>query len=88
MVRAYQYASGVPTARIKVKRHPERGDYERETIDAILDEGLICHLGFVCRGPPFVIPTIHAREGDTLYLHGSPGSRIVEDGEARRRTSA
>ena len=77
MVRAYQYPSGVPTARTKVKRHPERGDYERETIDAILDEGLICHLGFVVDGQPFVIPTIHARDGDTLYIHGSPGSRML-----------
>ena len=77
MVRAYQYPSGVPTARTKVKRHPERGDYERETIDAILDEGLICHLGFVVDGQPFVIPTIHARDGDTLYIHGSRGSRML-----------
>jgi len=67
----------VPTARTKVKRHPERGDYERETIDAILDEGLICHLGFVVDGQPFVIPTIHARDQDTLYIHGSPGSRML-----------
>jgi nitroimidazol reductase NimA-like FMN-containing flavoprotein (pyridoxamine 5'-phosphate oxidase superfamily) len=53
----------VPTARTKVKRHPERGAYERETIDAILDEGLICHLGFVVDGQPFVIPTsTHATE--------------------------
>ena len=67
----------MPTARTKVKRHPERGDYERETIDAILDEGLICHLGFVVDGQPFVIPTIHARDGGTLYIHGSPGSRML-----------
>jgi len=77
MVRAYQYPSGVPTARTKVKRHPERGDYERETIDAILDEGLICHLGFVVDGQPFVLPTIHAPDQDTLYIHGSPGSRML-----------
>jgi nitroimidazol reductase NimA-like FMN-containing flavoprotein (pyridoxamine 5'-phosphate oxidase superfamily) len=67
----------VPTARTKVKRHPERGDYQRETIDAILDESLVCHLGFVVDGQPFVIPTIHARDGDTLYIHGSPGSRML-----------
>ena len=67
----------MPTARTKVKRHPERGDYERETIDAILDESLICHLGFVVDGQPFVIPTIHARDGDTLYIHGSRGSRML-----------
>jgi uncharacterized protein len=69
----------VPTARTTVKRHPERGDYERETIDAILDEALICHVGFVVDGQPFVIPTIHAREGDVLYIHGSPGSRMLRN---------
>jgi uncharacterized protein len=79
MVRAYQYPSGVPSARTTVKRHPERGDYERETIDAILDEALICHVGFVVDGQPFVIPTIHARDGEVLYLHGSPGSRMLRN---------
>jgi uncharacterized protein len=68
----------VAAARTKVKRHPERGVYERETIDAILDEALICHVGFVVDGLPFVIPTIHARVGDTLYLHGSPASRMLK----------
>jgi nitroimidazol reductase NimA-like FMN-containing flavoprotein (pyridoxamine 5'-phosphate oxidase superfamily) len=62
-----------------VKRHPERGDYDRETIDAILDEALICHVGFVADGQPYVIPTIHARDGDTLYLHGSPASRMLRN---------
>jgi nitroimidazol reductase NimA-like FMN-containing flavoprotein (pyridoxamine 5'-phosphate oxidase superfamily) len=63
--------------RIAVRRHPERGSYERETIDAILDEALFCHVGFVVDGHPFVIPTIHARVGDLLYLHGSPASRML-----------
>ena len=67
----------MPTARTKVKRHPERGDYDRATIGAILDEALICHVGFVADGQPYVIPTIHARDGDVLYLHGSPGSRML-----------
>jgi nitroimidazol reductase NimA-like FMN-containing flavoprotein (pyridoxamine 5'-phosphate oxidase superfamily) len=67
----------MPTQHTTVKRHPERGDYDRATIDSILDEALICHLGFVADGRPFVIPTIHAREGDTLYIHGSPGSRML-----------
>jgi uncharacterized protein len=67
----------VPSARTKVKRHPERGAYDRATIDAILDEALICHLGFVVDGQPYVIPTIHARDGNVLYLHGSPGSRML-----------
>jgi hypothetical protein len=69
----------VASARTKVKRHPERGAYDRATIDAILDEALICHVGFVADGQPYVIPTIHAREGDTLYLHGSPGSRMLRN---------
>jgi uncharacterized protein len=69
----------VPTQRTTVKRHPERGAYERATIAAILDEALICHLGFVVDGQPYVIPTIHARDGDTLYVHGSPGSRMLRN---------
>ena len=68
-----------PTPRTAVKRLPERGVYDRATIDAILDEALICHVGFVHDGDPFVIPTIHARDGDALYLHGSPGSRMLRD---------
>ena len=71
------YALPVPTPRTTVKRHAERGVYERAEIDAILDEALICHVGFVQDGQPYVIPTIHARDGDTLYLHGSPGSRML-----------
>ncbi len=55
----------------------ERGAYERAVIDAILDEALICHVGFVHEGGPVVIPTIHARAGDILYLHGSPASRML-----------
>jgi nitroimidazol reductase NimA-like FMN-containing flavoprotein (pyridoxamine 5'-phosphate oxidase superfamily) len=67
----------VPTQQTTVKRHPERGAYDRATIDPILDEALICHLGFIVDGRPFVIPTIHARDGDILYIHGSPGSRML-----------
>jgi nitroimidazol reductase NimA-like FMN-containing flavoprotein (pyridoxamine 5'-phosphate oxidase superfamily) len=61
----------------RVKRHPERGVYQREAIDAILDEALFCHVGFVVDGQPYVIPTIHARAGDVLYVHGSPASRML-----------
>jgi nitroimidazol reductase NimA-like FMN-containing flavoprotein (pyridoxamine 5'-phosphate oxidase superfamily) len=67
----------VPTQHTEVKRHPERGAYDRATIDSILDEALICHVGFMVGGRPFVIPTIHARDGDNLYIHGSPGSRML-----------
>jgi nitroimidazol reductase NimA-like FMN-containing flavoprotein (pyridoxamine 5'-phosphate oxidase superfamily) len=63
--------------RNRVRRHPERGVYEREAIAAILDEALFCHVGFVVDGQPFVIPTIHARDGDVLYLHGSTASRML-----------
>jgi nitroimidazol reductase NimA-like FMN-containing flavoprotein (pyridoxamine 5'-phosphate oxidase superfamily) len=65
------------TSRIEVRRKPDRARYEREVIDAILDEAPFCHVGFVDEGCPFVIPMIHARVGDTLYLHGSPGGRLV-----------
>jgi nitroimidazol reductase NimA-like FMN-containing flavoprotein (pyridoxamine 5'-phosphate oxidase superfamily) len=66
-----------PSTRTRVSRHPERGVYDRDPIDAILDEALYCHVGFVADGRPFVIPTIHARAGDVLYLHGSPASRML-----------
>jgi nitroimidazol reductase NimA-like FMN-containing flavoprotein (pyridoxamine 5'-phosphate oxidase superfamily) len=64
--------------RTKVRRHPERGQYDAETVHAILDEGLICHLGFVVDGTPFVMPTMYARHGDVLYIHGSPASRMLK----------
>jgi nitroimidazol reductase NimA-like FMN-containing flavoprotein (pyridoxamine 5'-phosphate oxidase superfamily) len=65
--------------RTKLKRLPERGSHDRRTIDSILDEALYCHVGFVHDGYPVVIPTIHAREGDTLFIHGSPASRMLRD---------
>ncbi len=67
------------TSRTAVRRHPERGDYDRATIEPILDEALVCHVGFVHDGQPYVIPTIHARTGDTLYVHGSPASRMLRE---------
>jgi nitroimidazol reductase NimA-like FMN-containing flavoprotein (pyridoxamine 5'-phosphate oxidase superfamily) len=60
-----------------VKRLSERGKYDRETVFSILDEGFICHVGFVVDGQPFVIPTGYARSGDTLYIHGSAASRML-----------
>jgi uncharacterized protein len=66
-----------PTDRTRVRRVPSRGAYERETIDAILDETLISHVGFVHDGHPVVIPTLHARVGERLYLHGSAASRML-----------
>ena len=68
-----------PSARATVRRKPQRGAYDRATIDAILDEGLICHVGFSDGGQTFVLPTIHVRVGDNVYLHGSPASRLLQD---------
>ena len=55
----------------------KRGHYDRATIDAILDEGVLCHVGFVVEGSPIVIPTLYWREGDWVYLHGSAASRML-----------
>ncbi len=67
-----------PSERTRVHRHPERGAYDRETIDAILDEALICHVAWVGPdGAPRIIPTIHVRVGDLLYIHGSEASRTL-----------
>jgi nitroimidazol reductase NimA-like FMN-containing flavoprotein (pyridoxamine 5'-phosphate oxidase superfamily) len=64
------------TERTRVRRLPERAAYDRATVHAILDEGFICHVGFVVDGQPFVVPTGFARVGETLFLHGSTGSRL------------
>ncbi len=66
-----------PTERTRVRRLPARATYERETIAAILDEALYCHLGFTVDGQPYVIPTIHARVGEHVYVHGSAASRML-----------
>jgi hypothetical protein len=66
-----------PTERTQVRRLPKRGVYDREAVYRILDEGLICHIGFVADGKPVVIPIGYGRKGDTLYLHGSPASRML-----------
>jgi uncharacterized protein len=67
-----------PTSpRTRVVREPMRGVYDRETINQILDEGFICHVGFVQDGQPFVIPTAYGRDGNVLYLHGSAASRML-----------
>ncbi len=64
------------TERTRVRRLPERAAYDRATVHAILDEGFVCHVGFVVDGQPYVLPTGYGRVGDTLYLHGSSGSRL------------
>jgi nitroimidazol reductase NimA-like FMN-containing flavoprotein (pyridoxamine 5'-phosphate oxidase superfamily) len=68
-----------PTPRTRVRRLPKRGVYDRATINAILDEGLVCHVGFVIGGQPFVIPTLHARDGDRVLIHGSAASRMLRN---------
>ena len=67
-----------PTSpRSRVRRLPERARYDEPTIHRILDEAMICHVGFTTDEGPVVIPTIHARVGSTLYLHGSHASRLM-----------
>lgn len=63
-----------PTPRTTPTRYRERARYDRDTVHDILDEALICHLGYLGAGGPVVLPTTHARLGETLYLHGSSGS--------------
>lgn len=65
------------TQRTQIKRLPQRGDYDRTLIHQILDEGLVCQVGFVVEAQPFVIPTAYGRVGDRLYIHGSPASRML-----------
>lgn len=67
----------VQSDRTTVKRLPQRGQYDREVIDAILDEAVVCHVGTIEDGLPMVIPTLHARDGDHLLLHGSVASRML-----------
>jgi nitroimidazol reductase NimA-like FMN-containing flavoprotein (pyridoxamine 5'-phosphate oxidase superfamily) len=69
--------SFTPNERTRVVREPQRGVYDRETIYKILDEGLVCHVGFSADDQPFVIPTLYARVGDAIYFHGSAASRML-----------
>lgn len=72
----------VRTPRSTPTRYRERATYERAAVHAVIDEALVCHVGFVRDGAPVVLPTVHARIGDTLYLHGSSGGRFsLLDGE-------
>jgi nitroimidazol reductase NimA-like FMN-containing flavoprotein (pyridoxamine 5'-phosphate oxidase superfamily) len=66
-----------PTPRTRVVREPQRAVYDRDTVNQILDEALLCHVGFVAEGQPFVIPMSYGRDGDVLYIHGSPASRML-----------
>jgi len=66
-----------PDVRTTVRRMPERARYDRELVHSILDEALVCQVGFVHDGQPVVIPTTFVRAGETLYVHGSPASRML-----------
>jgi nitroimidazol reductase NimA-like FMN-containing flavoprotein (pyridoxamine 5'-phosphate oxidase superfamily) len=66
-----------PTPQTRVRRHPERAHYERESVFAILDAALMCHIGYVIDGKPYVTPTLFWREGERLYWHGSSASRML-----------
>jgi uncharacterized protein len=67
----------VPSPRSRVRRHPERAHYDRETVFAILDAALLCHVGYVIDGRPYVTPTLFWRDGERLYWHGSSASRML-----------
>ena len=67
------------TKRTELRRLPDRGSHDRETIDSILDAGFLAHVGFCLDGRPFVIPTLYGRDGERLYLHGSAASRMLRE---------
>jgi uncharacterized protein len=74
--------SYTPTERTRVVREPHRGVYDRQEIYKILDEGIVCHVGFTSDAQPFVIPTLYARVGDAIYFHGSAASRTLRGAAA------
>jgi nitroimidazol reductase NimA-like FMN-containing flavoprotein (pyridoxamine 5'-phosphate oxidase superfamily) len=69
-----------PTERTQLKRRSQRGVYDKAQVHAILDEGFICHVGFVVDGRPQVVPTAYGRSGELIYIHGSPASRLMKGG--------
>ena len=77
-VHAKARKGGAPSERVRVKRLHERGAYDRETINAILDTWPIAHVGYVFNGHPYVTPTLQWREGDEVFWHGSSASRMLE----------
>lgn len=72
-------SNSTPTPRTRVVREPQRAVYDRVAVNQILDEGFICHIGFVADGQPYVIPTSYGRDGDVLYIHGSAASRMLRN---------
>ncbi len=79
MPNSLNSSSPTPTARTRVLREPQRAVYDRDTVNHILDEAFLCHVGFVVDGQPFVIPTSYGRDGDMLYIHGSAASRMLRN---------
>ena len=69
--------AGASSPRTRVRRLADRAAYDDDTITAILDAGIVAHLGFVVDEQPYVIPTLHARVGTAIYVHGSPASRAI-----------
>src|SRR5260221_3769839 len=77
-----QPAGYLQTDRTTPTRYASRADYDCAAVHAVIDEALVCHVGFIRDGAPVVLPTVHARSGDTLYVHGSSGGRFsLLDGE-------
>jgi nitroimidazol reductase NimA-like FMN-containing flavoprotein (pyridoxamine 5'-phosphate oxidase superfamily) len=72
-------SDSMPTVRTRVVREHERGVYDRDAVNRILDEGFLCHVGFVVDNQPFVIPTSYGRDRDVLYIHGSAASRMLRN---------
>jgi uncharacterized protein len=66
-----------PTPRTRLRRRPKRGSHDRETIRAILDEGIVCHVAFSEGATPIVLPMVYGRSGDVLYLHGARANRML-----------
>jgi uncharacterized protein len=75
------FSDPTPTPRTRVVREPQRAVYDRDTVNQILDEAFLCHVGFVANSDsqPFVIPTSYGRDGDVLYIHGSAASRMLRN---------
>src|SRR5690348_1820525 len=65
------------TEKTRLRRLPKRGSFDRETVNAILDEAFVCHIGFTVDGQPYVIPTAFGRIENDLYIHGSSASRML-----------
>ena len=74
-----------PGARTRVRRLPQKASYDEDVINAILDEAWVCHMAATVRGHAMALPTLHLREGDTIYLHGSPSNEVMKADRSRRR---